>query len=365
MVEVEPFRFPFRWTRRRALLALFLLLGVCLLLSPFVGSVPIPPADVVGILLQKLSGGLWHGNPCPLPVHVGGQPASCGDIEQGLWKARVPEVILAALVGASLGISGGTLQGVFRNPLADPYLLGISSGAAVGASTVLMFGVGLQQEQVFLPLMAFVGAVATALLVLAASHLKRASVEVLLLTGVALSSLFGSLISLLFVLRSQTLLQVTFWLLGSLTGATWDQAGLVLGSTLIGGTLLALQGRDLNLLQVGDESARGLGSEVEVVRRRLLLLTSVVTAVAVAFSGIIGFVGLVSPHVVRRLYGPDYRALLPLSAVFGATFLLISDDLADTILGGGFLLPVGVVTAFIGAPFFLWVLYRRRSGRLG
>ncbi len=327
------------------------------------GSVRLPLADDISIFLYRVTLGAFPANACPAPFTVAGFTDPCSSLLT-LWDARAAEVFLAILVGGALSIAGGTMQGVFRNPLADPYLLGISSGGGLGAMLVVVGRVGEAQSDLYLPLFAFLGAMATALLVLAISSRRQGSREILLLTGVALAALFGSVLTLVLELSpAYDLEALTFWLLGSFGAATWTQVGICAAAFLSGGALLAIQGRDLNLLQIGDETARGLGCDVDRVRRRLLLLAAFVTAVAVAFSGIIAFVGLVAPHVVRRLHGPDYRSLLPLTALFGGLFMLVSDDIADSVLGGGALLSVGVVTAFVGAPFFLWVLHRsQREG---
>ena len=334
-----------------------------LLFSPAVGSVPIPPLDAAGVLLHQVTGGRFPANACPAPLVVQGTTDPCSVVIQIVWQGRIPEILLALLVGAALASAGGTMQGIFRNPLGDPYLLGISSGAALGAALLFVGGVGVTDANVILPFFAFGGAMLVAVVVLVASQSERSTTETLLLTGVALGSLFGAVITLLLSLSpSARILPLTFWILGGFNAASWTQVGIAFTGIAVGIALLSLHGRDLNLLQLGDETARGLGCDVRAVRRRLLLLASFVTAVAVAFSGIIAFVGLVSPHVVRRIQGPDYRNLIPLSALFGATFMLLADDGADSLLGGGGILPVGVITAFIGAPFFLWILYRRRAG---
>ncbi len=350
------------WGTLRTAGVLLGLLAITLVLSMGLGSVRLPLQDDAAIFLYRLTGGMYPANACPVPFTVDGFTDPCSSLLI-LWNARAAEVLLAILVGSALAVAGGTMQGVFRNPLADPYLLGISSGGGLGAMLNVVGHLGEAQSDIFLPLFAFLGAMSTALLVLAMTRRRPGSRETLLLTGVALAALFGSILTMVLELSPLYDLQaLTFWLLGSFGAASWTQVGLAAAATLAGGALLALQGRDLNLLQIGDETARGLGCDVDRVRRRLLLLASFITAVAVAFSGIIAFVGLISPHVVRRLHGPDYRSLLPLAGLFGGLFMLVSDDVADTILGGGGLLPVGVVTAIVGAPFFLWVLFRTRRG---
>jgi iron complex transport system permease protein len=343
----------------RALLgaALLGLVVLAVLLSPLLGNVPIAPATVLGILEHELSGGTLGPSTCP-----GLPPSSelCAAYFAIVWQSRLPEVLLALVAGAALGISGGTLQGVFRNPLADPFLLGLSSGGTLGAAFVIVDRIGIAEQNLLLPLFAFVGAVGTGLVVWAAARARAASVETLLLTGVALSSFLSAVLSLVLLSNPVGSEQVDFWLLGSLGDATWSADGIAIGVLLVAGTGLALYGRELNLLQLGPDVAQSLGVDARSVRLRLLLLTSVVTAVAVAFTGIIGFVGLVSPHVVRRIFGTDYRVVLPGAALVGGGFLVAARDLSLAVFPQS-LLPIGIFTSFAGAPFFAYLLYRRRS----
>ncbi|MGC2288847.1 MAG: iron ABC transporter permease, partial [Thermoplasmata archaeon] len=186
------------------------------------------------------------------------------------------------------------------------------------------------------------------------------AVETLVLTGVALASLFSALLATFLLINPLGEFQVSFWLLGGMTGATWTRSGIVLGAVLIAGGVVALRGRQLNILQLGPDVAQSLGVDGRRVARQLVLTTTLLTATAVAFTGVIGFVGLVSPHIIRRLVGPDYRAVLPLSAAMGAVFLMAAWDLAQVVIPS-VVLPVGIPTAFVGAPFFVYLLYRRRS----
>ncbi len=355
----EP-RPPARRPRRGRLapiLGLAGLLALALLFSPLLGNVAIPPEVVLRILARHLTGGAVFSNPC---AGTSISPTLCTAYDEIVWEARLPEILLALGAGAALGASGASLQGVFRNPLADPFLLGISSGGTVGAAFVFVFQVDVPQEDLVLPLFAFVGAVATGLVILAAARSRFGSVETLLLTGVALSSFLSSWLSLLLLLNPTGSLQVDFWLLGNIGGGTWAIDGIVLGTVLITGTLLALLGRELNLLQLGTDVAQSLGVDARRVRMQLILLTALTTAVAVAFTGVIGFVGLVSPHIVRRLFGTDYRVVVPGSAVVGGAFLLGARDLSLWVLPTS-VLPIGIFTAFAGAPFFVYLLYRRRA----
>jgi iron complex transport system permease protein len=338
---------------------------VAILLSPLVGPESLPWGGILQILWHQATGGIFGGSACAPTV-----PAwKCTIWVEIVWDARVPAVLLAAFVGASLGISGAGLQGVFRNPLADPYLLGLSSGATLGAA--LAFAVlvadapwlSASQRDLLLPGAALLGGLVPGVLVLAAS-LRRRSPETLILTGVALSALFSAALSLILLLYPQVTIQLTFWLLGGLSFASWTNDALVLCVLMVAGLALTLQGRQLNLLQMGDDVAQSLGCDARRVTRRVVLLSTVVTATAVAFVGVIGFVGLVSPHIVRRLLGVDYRRVLPFSLLTGAIFLVLSWDLSQVVIPP-VVIPVGIPTSFVGAPFFLYLLLRTRSGPRG
>lgn len=332
------------------------MLGAGIFLSPVLGTVPIAADTVLRILLHQASGAALFANPCA----GASVPASgCTGLTEIVWDARLSEVTLAVVVGAALGISGGTLQGVFRNPLADPFLLGLSSGGTLGAAIVVVFRIGVGEQNLLLPLFAFVGATATGGIILAAARSRFGSVETLLLIGVALSSFLSSILSLVLLYSPTGSLQVDEWLLGNLGSLDWTQDGIAFGVVLVAGTLLATHGRELNLLQLGPDVAQSLGVDSRKVRVRLLLLSSVTTAAAVAFTGIIGFVGLVSPHVVRRIAGSDYRIVLPGAALVGGGFLLAARDIS-LIVFPGTLLPIGIFTSFAGAPFFAYLLLRRR-----
>jgi len=326
--------------------------------STLLGTVAIPPQVVVQVLLHEVSGGQLYPDPC---AGTNVAPRLCGAYEVIVWQLYVPEILLALIVGAGLGISGGELQGVFRNPLADPFLLGISSGGTIGAAVIYVYRFEVAQADLFLPLFAFVGAVATGLLVLGVARGRFSSVETLLLTGVALANLLSAVLSLVLLYNPVGSEQVTFWLLGGLGLATWEVDGIAAGGVLVLATLLVLYGRALNLIQLGHDVAQSAGVDARRVRLRVILLASLTTAIAVAFTGIIGFVGLVSPHIVRRLWGTSYRVVLPGAAVVGAIFLLAARD-ANYLLFPGSLLPIGIFTAFAGVPFFLYLLYRQRTG---
>jgi len=337
-----------RW-RRPALVAAagIAALAAALVTGLAFGSVSIPPSDTLAILAHRLLG--W-------PVAVT-WPASSETI---VLELRLPRVLMAMLAGGGLAVAGATMQGVLRNPLADPYVLGTASGAALGASLAVLaplpvglLGLGFGQ------LLAFVGAVVAVALVWRLSRASRlGSLTGLLLTGYAVGSLLAAGLSMAMVLSGAQLRQIVFFLLGSLATATWQQVVVAAPLIIVGVLILAWRARALDALMLGDETAAHLGLAVARERVILLAFAALVTAAAVATCGLIGFVGLVVPHMIRLVVGPAARPLLPLAAVFGAAFLAVADLLAR--LPGE--LPVGIVTAVIGAPFFLLILRRVRTG---
>lgn len=317
---------------------LLLLLLLAALAGTILGSVKLPPGQVGRALLG-------------LPVAT---------VTRTIVLAiRLPRVVLGALVGAGLALSGAVLQGLFRNPLADPGLIGVSSGAAFGAVLAIALGVSARGLWI-LPLWAFCGALAAA----AAVYLLagRRTVLTLILAGVAVSALFGAASTLVLVLNiGNTDVQAMLgWLYGSLDGALWRQDLVLAAFVLPGGVLMGLFARELNLLATGEEGAAALGVPVEATQRVLLLLAALVTAAAVAASGTIGFVGLMVPHLLRRVVGADHRLLLPACLLGGAAFLVLADLLARVVAAPAEI-NLGVVTAVLGVPFFLYLL-RRRGG---
>ena len=274
-----------------------------------------------------------------------------------IWDLRLPRILAAMLVGAALGMSGSLLQGMIRNGLADPFLLGISAGAGLFAITMLSFGVFLS----WIPLAAWVGGLLTTIIVYFLARSREGiSIERLILGGVAVSSLFGAIQSVLLLMAEDGRIQTALsWLIGSLNGRGWNEvtvAGAYISVALLLGCLLA---RAVNLLNLGDELAVSLG--VNLLRDRILIggVATLLAAGAVSIGGLIGFVGLIVPHGIRLLVGTDYRAVLPLSAIGGALVLTAADLLSRL---GAVELPVGAVTALLGSPLFIWLLYNRKSG---
>ncbi len=343
--------------RQRWAALVLMILFVLLLLSGIVavgtGMVHIAPAQVIAILAQQVG--------LSLPWEYGSQH------EAVLMTIRLPRVLLAVLVGAGLAVSGAAMQGLFRNPLADPGLVGVSSGAALAAVAVIVLGAtwlpGITRllGPFTLPLAAFVGGVSTTLLVYRVARVaRRTVVATLLLTGIAVNALAGAGTGLLtFVATDEALRNITFWSLGSLSGATWSAVGVVATCIVPAVWLLTRGALALNVMLLGEMEAGHLGVHVERVKQINVLLVGLTVGAAVSVTGIIGFVGLVVPHLLRLLVGPDHRYVMPGAVLFGAVLLLGADLLARTLVTPAEL-PIGIVTAALGAPCFLWLLMRQR-----
>lgn len=316
-----------------------------------IGSVRLPVTDVWTTVGERLG----------LPVEGPGGPT-----ETIVWVVRVPRVLLAALVGAGLAVVGAALQAALRNPIADPYLLGLSSGASVGAVAVIAFGAGAALGVWALSGAAFAGALAAAAAVLVLATRRTATPLRIVLTGTAVAYTASAISSFLIYRapNADAVRSVMFWLLGSLAGASWAKlvpAALAVG---LGTVVLWALGRHLDALLLGDDTAAALGVDVARLRLHLVVLTSVVTATVVAVSGAIGFVGLLLPHGARFLVGHDHRRSIPVTALAGAAFLVTVDLVARTVASPEEV-PVGIITAGLGAPFFLWMLNRRSAREVG
>jgi iron complex transport system permease protein len=287
-------------------------------------------------------------------------------IQSIIMEIRLPRLILALLVGAVLAILGAVMQGLFRNPLADPSLIGVSGGASVGASIVIVTAGGAILSPLaglsMVALGAFIGGVITTLLVyrVATSSLGT-SVTTMLLAGIAIGAIAGAFNSLLsYFSDNQMLRQISVWQMGNLGGANWQKASLMAVVSLIIFSLLPSRAKSLNAFLLGESEARHLGIDVQRIKRQLIFLTALGVGVSVALAGLIGFVGLVIPHMVRLLIGPDHRALLPASALAGASLLLIADSIARVVVLPAEL-PTGILTALLGAPFFVVLLLKQRG----
>ncbi|MEU6287587.1 FecCD family ABC transporter permease [Streptomyces sp. NPDC005047] len=314
------------------------------------GAYPVPLGDVLGSLLHRTG--------------LGGTELD-RVAESVLWNVRFPRIVLALLVGASLGCAGALMQGVFGNPLAEPGVIGVSSGAAVGAVGAIAFGLNFLGNWT-VSVFAFVSGLITVLVVYAMSRAGgRTEVVTLILTGIAVNAFAGALIGLfLFFADTAAVNQITFWQLGSLAQATWPKVLAVLPCAALGLGLAPLYARRLDLLALGERPARHLGVEVERLRIVLVLVIALLTAAAVSVAGVIGFVGLVVPHLLRMIAGPGHRFLIPGSALLGALVLLAADLAARTVAEPAEL-PLGVLTALLGSPFFFWLLRRTRRRQGG
>lgn len=330
--------------------SLLIVLIVSLLLGIGFGGVKINLAEILLILLHKLPG-------ISSSIHPGWSEVN----ETIVMSLRLPRVLLAGLVGAALALAGASFQGLFRNPMADPYVIGVSSGAALGAVLAMLLPAVLHITMpLTVPVSASVFAILTIIMVY---HLARTGSKVpvitLLLSGVAVSSLLSALVSLIMFFSGSQLNQVVFWLMGGLSGRGWNYVYMFLPCGLAGAAIIFFYARELNAMLLGEETAQHLGIEVESVKRRLLIAASLLTGAAVSVSGLIGFIGLIVPHMIRIMAGPDHRQLLPSAAVCGASLLILSDLLARVVLSPEEL-PLGVITALLGAPFFIFLLRKQK-----
>ncbi len=344
---------PARPARATALfVVLTLALVVLALVSAGLGQLSIPPDQVLGSVLHRI--GLDLG---PVPSHPNGDAA--------LWTIRFPRVVMAMAVGAALATAGALMQGVFGNPLAEPGVVGVSSGAAVAACSTIVFGISFLGPWT-IAVAAFVGGLVTTFLVYGLARSGgRTEVVTLVLTGVAVNAVCGAALALLtFLGDTQAREQIVFWQLGSLNGTRWPYVAVVAPLVLAGIAGAVLLARRLDLLSLGERAARHLGVDVERLRVVSIVVVALLTAAAVAFCGIIAFVGLVVPHLVRMAVGPGHRVLVPASALGGAVLLLAADLVARTAVPYADL-PIGMLTALVGGPFFFWLIRRTRRSAGG
>ena len=324
--------------------------------------VGVAACGVIGIAVGPVAMG-WRGITLGLLDRVPFVDVDSGLTTQQaavLWELRAPRVVLGGLVGGTLALAGASYQGVFRNPLADPYLLGVAAGAGLGAT--LAIGAGVAASGWLLPFAAFGGALVGVAATYALARIGGPSrTATLILAGVAVASFMTAAQTFVQQLTSDTIREVFSWILGRLTTVGWSEVWLVLPFVVISGAVLLLHGRHLDVLSVGEDEALSVGLPAERVRILIVLAATLATAAAVAVSGLIGFVGIVVPHAVRRVVGVGHRVLLPVSFAAGAAFMVLADVLARTVISPAEL-PIGVITAFVGAPFFGLILYQTRRG---
>ena len=335
---------------------LFLVVLICVLAAALfwalsIGTVHLSLSQIYGAIVQQLESGRTIEAPGQGPVH---------DI---VWLLRLPRLVLAALVGAGLSVCGVVMQAIVKNPLADPYILGISSGASLGATAAILLGVGAFLGPNFVGIAAFIGAMAISLAVLFISNLGRSSSVKLLLAGMALSAVCSAFSSFIvyFANDKDGIQTITYWLMGSLAGAKWNELAVIAPIVILSVLFFWTQSRVLNLMLLGDETAITMGTDLHMYRQAYLLVSSLIVGFAVYSAGVIGFVGLIIPHVIRMIVGPDHKRLVPVSALVGAIFLVICDGLCRIIIPHTEL-PIGLLISLIGAPCFIYLMISKSYG---
>ncbi|WP_418598562.1 FecCD family ABC transporter permease [Phascolarctobacterium succinatutens] len=332
------------------ILAVFLVLAFLWALS--IGTVKLSFIQIYeGIVNQFTSG---------IAIETAGQ----GPLHDIIWLLRLPRLVLAALVGMGLSVCGVIMQAVVKNPLADPYILGISSGASLGATAAILLGIGVALGENFVGIAAFIGAFAMSLGVLFISNLGGRSNSVkLLLAGMALSAVCGAFSSFIvyFANNKEGMQTIAYWMMGSFAGAKWETLAVIGPIVLLAVLFLWTQSRMLNLMLLGDESALTLGTDLHIYRQIYLLVSSLIVGFIVYAAGMVGFVGLVVPHVIRMLVGTDHKKLIPVSAMTGAVFLVIADGLCRVIIPRTEL-PIGILISLIGAPCFVYLMIKKTYG---
>lgn len=331
-------------------------LVVILIISLFwglsIGTVKVPLSEICETIIQQFCS--------PFPIEAPGQ----GPVHDIIWMLRLPRLMLAALVGAGLAVCGAIMQAIVKNPLADPYILGISSGASLGATAAILLGIGVSLGPDFIGIAAFTGALAVSFAVLFISNLGgRSSSLKLLLAGMALSAVCSAFSSFIvyFANDKDGIQTIAYWLMGSLAGAKWDELTVIGPIVILAVLFFWTQSRILNLMLLGDETAVTMGTDLHNYRQFYLLISSLIVGFAVYSAGVIGFVGLIIPHAVRMLTGPDHKKLIPACALAGAIFLVISDGLCRTIIAHTEL-PIGILISMIGAPSFIYLMIKKTYG---
>jgi len=325
------------------------LLFLTIVIACVIGSEPIPLTQSIRLLLNKI----------PLINHFINIEDIDIKIQNIIYIVRIPRILGAMLIGMALAGSGVVFQGVLRNPLAEPYILGISSGAALGATVTIVTGISFTfMGLTSISIGAFIGALLTMVVVYNIARVGlKTSITTLLLSGIAVSFLLQSLVSLMISLNRDQVEKIIFWTMGSLSSIKMSHIEVVYIPIIISLLIFLFFSRDLNVMLLGEESATSMGIDVIILRKILLVAASVATAFSVSISGIIGFVGLIIPHSMRLIVGPNHKYLTPTSLLAGAIFLIVSDTIARTIIAPG-QLPIGVITAVIGAPYFIFLLYK-------
>lgn len=340
---------------RIKILILLAILVFSILFSITLGSVKIPLEDTVKIILSK--------------IRYLSSLIDISDIKETnifiVLSIRLPRILLAAIVGSVLAVVGSSYQAIFKNPMADPYVMGVSSGAAFGATIGILLKlnagiIGFGATSI----LAFGGALITTFIVYNLARIgSKISTTSILLAGIVMSSILSSGISIMMIFNHDELARIVNWTMGSFNGASWEQIGIIIIPVAIGLIFLISLSREMNAIVMGEEAAQNIGVNVERVKKIILVTASLLSACVVSVSGIIGFVGIIVPHLFRLIFGADHRVILPVSAIGGGIFLLVSDTLARTIVPG-VEIPVGVITSLFGGPFFLYLLKKSKSRKL-
>lgn len=324
-------------------IAMIILLGFVGVYSITVGTANISKGEVVSTISSFLLGNEYDDVKSRIILNI-----------------RLPRILVAGLVGSGLAVAGASYQGMFKNPLADPYVLGVSAGAALGATIAIVLNMS-GSNIVVIPILAFIGAIISVTLVYNIGKISgKLSSSILILAGVAVSSLFNSIISLIMVMNRDATERILYWTMGSFNASTYKNLMFLLPTVLLGSFFIYLEKRSLNIIAAGEEEAYTLGIEVEKVKRKLILISTLMVAVIVSVSGIIGFVGFIIPHITRVIVGANHRELIPFSAVIGAIFIILCDTIARVAISPTEL-PVGIVTAMFGGPYFIYLLWKKRG----
>lgn len=328
---------------------LTVILFITILISITIGVANISPLDSLKIIVNKI----FQSN-----NELDGKKI----YENIIWNIRVPRIIVASLVGIGLSVTGASYQSLFKNPMADPYILGVSSGAGLGATIGIVLGLNISFLGISsITILAFIMSILTIVAVYTISKVGRKTpITSLILSGVAISYLFSSIISILMIFNSQEADKIVFWLMGSLTTANWDHIKMLTPIVLLGSFFIWIYSRELNIMLMGEESAQMLGVDIEKIKLKLFLIVSLIVSTIVSITGIIGFVGLIIPHTVRMIVGANNRILIPISAISGGIFMIISDTIARTVVSPTEL-PVGAVTALFGGPYFIYLISKNKK----
>lgn len=333
------------------LLTLFMVLILAIGLFSVIGTANINPINTFRIIISKI----------PIIRDYIDISDIIDSHQSIIWSIRLPRVLLGVLVGASLSMAGAAFQGMFKNPMADPFVLGISSGAALGATIAIVLGLSISFLNISpISIFAFIGALLAVFTVYNIARIKnKVPVTTLLLGGIATGQFLTAIMSLLMVIHSRDMAKIVYWTMGNLAGKGWDPIVRLYIPILASMVIMNFFARDLNIMLTGEESAQSLGVDVEKTKKYILVLGTFMTSLVVSVSGIIGFVGLIIPHIVRMILGPDHKILLPASALVGGIFLVSCDTIARTIISP-VEIPVGIITALFGGPFFIYLLKTRK-----